>query len=69
MLVTTTYELYTSPMIRVFARLFRHFKVFLSNGKKVRIDKSRNGGICRYRGDLTQTEEVELMHAMMLMGL
>ena len=63
------YALYTRPIARLFARISRHCTVTLSTGKELKFDKGFRGGCCSYEGSITNTEEQEYIHAMMLMGI
>ena len=65
----TLYSLCTSPMTRVLARLSRKFSVTLSTGKKVYIRKGLCMYSCSYETPLSELEEFEYTHVLVLIGL
>lgn len=69
MLVVNMYELYTKPITRLFARISRHCTVVLTTGKEIEFNKSFHTGCISYNVSLTEKEEEELTHSMMLMGI
>ncbi len=66
---TNIYELRTNPIARLLARISRHCIVTLSTDKVLEFHKSFRVGECSYEGSMTETEEQEYIHAMMLMGI
>ncbi len=63
------YELYTSPIKRLIARVSRNCTVTLSTGKELTFEKGRLCGSCSYEGFMTKMEEQEYIRVMMLMGI
>lgn len=62
-------SLCTSPMTRLLARLSRKFSVTLSTGKEIKFRKGLCMYSCSYEGPLSEIEEFEYTHVLVLIGL
>lgn len=68
-MTVTMYELSTKPIKRLLARFSRNCTVVLSTGKVLEFSKGFACGSCSYEGSMTKSEELEYIHAQMLMEI
>ena len=72
MMYATMYQLYTSPLKRLHSRFSRKCNIELESGRHIIIEKHGPMYSCELpfpNPSLSKEEEMDMLHAQMLMGL